>query len=71
MSYARLTLLSGDALLLLQYFCGGLYAIVSRRLVAGIAPLVLCAIQFAAGSLFVVILVVAAQGLGLSALGRR
>jgi len=49
----RLTLLSGDALLLLQYFCGGLYAIISRRIVAGIAPLILCAIQFAAGSLFV------------------
>jgi drug/metabolite transporter (DMT)-like permease len=64
-SRARLTLLGGDALLLLQYFCGGLYAIVSRRIVAGIAPLILCAIQFAAGSLFVIVLVVAAQGLGI------
>jgi drug/metabolite transporter (DMT)-like permease len=65
MSHARLTLLSGDALLLLQYFCGGLYAVVSRRMVAGIAPLILCAIQFAAGSLFVIVLVMAAQGLGI------
>ena len=62
---ARLTLLSGDGLLLLQYFCGGLYAIVSRRIVAGIAPLILCAIQFAAGSLFVLVLVMSAQGLGI------
>ncbi len=65
MSHARLTLLSGDALLLLQYFCGGLYAIISRRIVAGIAPLILCAIQFAAGSLFVIVLVVVAEGLGI------
>jgi drug/metabolite transporter (DMT)-like permease len=64
MSQARLTLLSGDALLLLQYFCGGLYAIISRRIVAAIAPLILCALQFAAGSLFVIVLVLAAQGLG-------
>ena len=64
MSHARLTLLSGDGLLLLQYFCGGLYAIVSRRIVAGIAPLILCAIQFAAGSLFVIVLVMSAQALG-------
>ena len=61
MSHARLTLLSGDGLLLLQYFCGGLHAIVSvDGLVAGIAPLILCAIQFAAGSLFVILLVVSA-----------
>jgi drug/metabolite transporter (DMT)-like permease len=65
MSHTRLTLLSGDALLLLQYFCGGLYAVVSRRMVAGIAPLILCAIQFAAGSLFVLVLVIAARGLGI------
>jgi drug/metabolite transporter (DMT)-like permease len=65
MSHTRLTLLSGDVLLLLQYFCGGLYAVISRRVVAGIAPLVLCAIQFAAGSLFVVLLVLVAQGLGI------
>lgn len=65
MSHTRLTLLSGDALLLLQYFCGGLYAVISRRVVAGVAPLVLCAIQFAAGSLFVVLLVLVAQGLGI------
>src|SRR5262249_54958839 len=65
MSHARLTLLSGDALLLLQYFCGGLYAIASRRIVAGVAPLVLCAVQFAAGSLFVAVLTAAAQGLGI------
>ena len=65
MSHSRLTLLSGDGLLLLQYFCGGLYAIVSRRIVAGIAPLVLCAIQFAAGSVFVIALVAVAQALGI------
>ncbi len=65
MSHARLTLLSGDALLVLQYFCGGLYAIISRRMVAGIAPLILCAIQFAAGSLFVIVLVVVAQSFGI------
>jgi drug/metabolite transporter (DMT)-like permease len=65
MSHARLTLLGGDALLLMQYFCGGLYAIISRRIVAGIAPLLLCALQFAAGSLFVVVLVAAAGALGL------
>jgi drug/metabolite transporter (DMT)-like permease len=64
MSHARLTLLSGDGLLLLQYFCGGLYAIISRRIVAATAPLILCALQFAAGSLFVIILVLAAQGVG-------
>lgn len=63
MSHARLTLLGGDALLLMQYFCGGLYAIISRRMVAGIAPLLLCALQFAAGSLFVVVLVLAAGAL--------
>jgi drug/metabolite transporter (DMT)-like permease len=65
MSHARLTLLSGDALLLLQYFCGGLYAIISRRIVADMAPLVLCTLQFAAGSVFVIALVLAAQALGL------
>lgn len=65
MSRARVTLLGGDLLLLMQYFCGGLYAIISRRIVAGIAPLILCALQFAAGSLFVTVLVVAAQGVGI------
>jgi drug/metabolite transporter (DMT)-like permease len=65
MSHARITLLGGDALLLMQYFCGGLYAIISRRIVAGTAPLLLCALQFAAGSLFVVVLVLAAGALGI------
>lgn len=64
-NHARLTLLGGDALLLLQYFCGGLYAVISRRIVAGIAPLVLCTLQFVAGSLFVVVLVAAAQTFGI------
>jgi drug/metabolite transporter (DMT)-like permease len=64
-SHARLILLGGDFLLLFQYFCGGVYAIVSRRIVAAIAPLPLCAIQFAAGSLFVIVLVALAHGVGI------
>jgi len=65
MDHARLTLLGGDMLLLFQYFCGGLYAIISRRAVANMAPLVLCTIQFAAGCLFAGVLVLTAHSLGL------
>jgi drug/metabolite transporter (DMT)-like permease len=45
--------------------CCGLYAVISRRIVAGIAPLVLCALQFVAGTLFVIVLVTAAQAFGI------
>lgn len=65
MGHARLTLLGGDMLLLFQYFCGGLYAIMSRRVVARTDPLALCTLQFAAGCLFVIVLVVIASAFGL------
>lgn len=63
--HARLTLLGGDILLLFQYFCGGLYAIISRRAVAHSDPLALCTLQFAAGCLFATALVLIASALGL------
>jgi drug/metabolite transporter (DMT)-like permease len=65
MRHAELGFLGGDLLLLAMAFCGGLYAIASRHIVASIDPLMLCALQFAAGSVFVVALVVTGHLLGL------
>lgn len=64
-THARMSLLGGDMLLLFQYFCGGLYAILSRRAVADTDPLALCTLQFGSGCLFAAALVALASMLGL------